>query len=119
MTLSNSVGDLVYALANGVVEAQRRLDADALDRLNAFLPVWQSLHAAQPVLVEAVCPRPLRIPTFQASVDVQTVLDTSREFAVGLAILNLGYQQKYERSDLAKSSVTLEVRQITSMRKED
>ncbi len=118
MSQSDSLRDILYSLADAALEAQRWLDRKSSEELRRFLPVWQAFHATQPELVNAISPPAFRISTCQANVNLECVRDVSREFAIRLAIVNLGYQTKYERSELAKSSLTLEIRQVSLMREE-
>lgn len=106
------IGDLLPALAGTSAQAQQRLDAEHLERLDALGALAGGLAPEHLALL----PLPGRQVLTEAAVEAELRFGESRGSEVGVELgvelLSLGYRRRYAYSGFTASKVRLTVRQV-------
>lgn len=105
--------ELLKSLARQIVDQQERLDDEHARRLDALARVLKEAPAPLAVELSQLVSSD-RLALGEVEIEVSCGVSSSRErqAAVGVRLVNLGFQRRYAHTSYAESAVRLSVRRL-------
>lgn len=108
-----SLGNLLIEMTTGMVEQQKRLDGDYLERLEAFGLVWEAAQGTgYERLVEALKPSAMVLSGTEIEMQLRFARSTEREFSLRVQHLDAGFMRRYRYSQFTQNSLQLKLERI-------
>lgn len=108
-----NISEFLTLPAGRIVAQQQRLDAEYVERLENFRPVFESARAAgYETLARGLVPQAVVLNNVELELTVSLSRRTEVERAVGIRLLHLGLMSRYGRSDFARSKMVVKVERV-------
>ena len=106
------IQDILVRAGDAFVQVQETLDLDNCYRLLGYLPIWRMARPLMPQLADDLIPSTRAVTRMSVDVEFQFTRTESRETAVEVALLNIGYSSRFEQSRFGRCSLQFTLNRV-------